>query len=99
MKKLVVAISLLMGMPSLAMAQTICIDRTDMLDRLAAEFEEHLAEVKMIKDQGLVEILKSSTKGTWTVILTKPSGTSCVIATGEGLPATGTDDQAADTGI
>lgn len=99
MKKFVVAISLLMGIPSLALAQTICIDRTDMLDRLAAEFEEHLAEVKMIKDQGLLEILKSPTKGTWTVILTKPGGTSCVIATGEGLPATGTDGSNEDQDI
>ncbi len=99
MKKFVVAISLLMGMPSVASAQTICIDRTDMLDRLAAEFEEHLAEVKMIEDQGLLEILKSSTKGTWTVILTKPSGTSCVIATGEGLPATGTDGSSGEQDI
>ncbi|MEE8515194.1 MAG: hypothetical protein V3T02_01010 [Alphaproteobacteria bacterium] len=96
MKKFVVAISLLLAMPSLAVAQTICINRTDMLDRLAAEFEEHLAEVRMIEDQGLLEILKSSTKGTWTVILTNSSGTSCVIATGEGLPATGTDGSIED---
>ncbi len=99
MKKFIVAISLLMGMPSLAVSQTICIDRTDMLDRLAAEFEEHLAEVKMIEDQGLLEFLKSPTKGTWTMILTKPSGTSCVIATGEGLTATGTDGSDSKTDI
>lgn len=99
MRKFVIALSLLIGTPSLALAQIICIDRTDMLDRLAAEFEEHLAEVKMIKDQGLLEVLKSSTKGTWTVILTKPSGTSCVIATGEGLTATGTDSLGEDADI
>ncbi len=99
MKKLVVAISFLMAMPTLAMAQTIWFDRTDMLDRLAAEFEEHLAEVKLIKDQGLLEFLKSPTKGTWTVILTKPSGTSCVIATGEGLTASGADGMDSDADI
>lgn len=99
MKKFVVVISFLMAMPSLAVAQTICIDRTDMLDRLAAEFEEHLAEVKMIEDHGLLEFLKSPTKGTWTMILTKPSGTSCVIATGEGLTATGIDGSSEDLDI
>ncbi len=70
-----------------AFGQTICVNRTDMLDRLAAEFEEHLAEVRQY-DEGLAEILKSSTKGTWTMILTQPYGMSCVIATGGGLPAT-----------
>ncbi len=68
-----------------AYAQTICIDRIDLLDRLAAEFEEYLVEVRMIEDQGLLEFTRSPTKGTWTVILTKPSGTSCLIASGEGL--------------
>lgn len=90
---------LLVLVPIAVMSQTICIDRTDMLDRLAAEFEEHLAEVKMIEDQGLLEFLKSPTKGTWTMILTKPSGTSCVIATGEGLTATGTDGSSEDLDI
>ncbi len=73
-----------------AQAQTICIDRTDMLDRLADEFDEHLSEVRD-DDDGLMEILTSPTKGTWTMILTQPNGFSCIIATGEGLmivPAT-----------
>ena len=91
MKKLVLAILLFAGPPSIAAAQTFCVDRTDMLERLAAEYGEQLAEVKMIKDYGLVELLRSPSKGTWTIILTKPTGISCVLATGEGLEARGTE--------
>ncbi len=83
MKKLALAILLFAGPPSIAAAQTVCVDRAAMLDRLAAEYGEQLTEVKMIENFGLVEVLKSPSKGTWTIILTKPSGISCVLAAGE----------------
>ncbi len=85
MKKLVLAILLFAGSPSIAAAQTVCVDRAAMLDHLAAEYGEQLTAVKMIENFGLVEVLKSLSKGTWTIILTKPSGISCVLAAGEGL--------------
>ncbi len=85
MKKLVLAILLFAGSPSIAAAQTVCVDRAAMLDGLAAEYGEQLTEVKMIENFGLVEVLKSPSKGSWTIILTKPSGISCMLAAGEGL--------------
>ncbi len=85
MKKLALVILLFAGSPSIAAAQTVCVDRAAMLDRLAAEYGEQLTEVKMIENFGLVEVLKSPSKGTWTIILTKPSGISCVLAAGQGL--------------
>lgn len=85
MKKLVLAILLFVGPPSIAAAQMFCVARTDMLEHLAAEYGEQLAEVKMIENYGLVELLRSPSNGTWTIILTRPGGISCVLATGEGL--------------
>ncbi len=85
MKKLVLAILLFAGSPSIAAAQAVCVDRAAMLDRLAAEYGEQLTEVKMIENFGLVEVLRSPSKGTWTIILTKPSGISCVLAVSEDL--------------
>ena len=64
-------------------SQTICIDRIEMLDRLANDYDEHLTEVRL-SDEGLMEFIVSD-GGTYTLILTQPWGTSCVIATGEGL--------------
>ncbi len=85
MKKLALVILLFAGSPSIAAAQTVCVDRAAMLDRLAAEYGEQLTEVKMIENFGLVEVLRSPSKGSWTIILTKPSGISCVLAAGQGL--------------
>lgn len=62
-----------------------CLDRSVMIDTLITDFGEQLAEVREIKDQGLLEIHVSARNGTWTVLLTNFDGVSCVIAVGEGL--------------
>ncbi len=56
MKKLVLAILLFAGSPSIAAAQSVCVDRAAMLDGLATEFGEQLTEVKLIENFGLVEV-------------------------------------------
>ncbi len=89
MKKLLLALALFAGSSSIVAAQMLCVERVDMLNRLASEYGEELIEVKMIEEHGLLEVLKSRTRGTWTLLLTKPGGISCVLATGRGL---GTDE-------
>ena len=85
MKKLLLALVLFAGSSSIVSAQMLCVDRVDMLNRLASEYGEELIEVKMMEEHGLLEVLKSRSKGTWTLLLTKPGGISCVLATGKGL--------------
>ncbi len=96
MKKLLLALALFAGSSSFVAAQMLCVDRVDMLNRLASEYGEELIEVKMIEDHGLLEVLKSPTKGTWTLLLTKPGGISCVLATGKGLDTDEEDSRAAE---
>ena len=85
MKKLLLSLALFVGSSSIVAAQMLCVDRVDMLNRLASEYGEELIEVKMMEEHGLLEVLKSPTRGTWTLLLTKPGGISCVLATGKGL--------------
>ena len=85
MKKLLLSLALFVGSSSIVAAQMLCVDRVDMLNRLASEYGEELIEVKMMEEHGLLEVLKSRSKGTWTLLLTKPGGISCVLATGKGL--------------
>jgi hypothetical protein len=85
MKKLLLTLVLFAGSSSIVAAQMLCVERVDMLDRLASEYGEELIEVKMMEEYGLLEVLKSPTRGTWTLLLTKPGGISCVLATGKGL--------------
>lgn len=68
-----------------AFGQTFCAYREDILNRLATEWDEELVEVEDFGLYGLMEVLRSPANGTWTVIITKPNGTSCVLATGRGL--------------
>ena len=76
---------LLLLLSSVALGQMFCVDREEILDRLAFEYDEQLVEVRVIEDEGLLELLASPARGTWTVIVTRPSGTSCVLAAGKGL--------------
>ncbi len=94
MKQLLLALALFAGSSSIVAAQMFCVERVDMLNRLASEYGEELIEVKMMEEHGLLEVLKSPTRGTWTLLLTKPGGISCVLATGKGL---GTDEEDPET--
>ncbi len=62
-----------------------CLDRSVMVDTLITEYGEQLAEVREIKDTGLLEFHVSSDVGSWTAVLTSSEGISCVLATGQGL--------------
>lgn len=35
------------------------------------------------KSQGIVEIYSSETTGSWTILMTRPDGVSCLIAAGQ----------------
>ncbi len=96
MKKLWLTLALFAGSSSIVPAQMFCVERRDMLDRLASEYGEELIEVKVMEEHGLLEMLKSPTKGTWTLLLTKPGGISCVLATGNGLDTDEEDPEKAE---
>lgn len=63
---------------------TQCLARSKMVEALVDEYGEQLAEVHEIRGKGLLEFHVSPDDGTWTALITK-KGTSCVVATGEGL--------------
>ena len=96
MKKLLLTLALFAGSSSIVAAQMLCVERVDMLNRLASEYGEELIEVKMMEEYGLLEVLKSPTRGTWTLLLTKPGGISCVLATGKGLDTDEEDPEKAE---
>ncbi len=96
MKKVSLALALFAGSSSIVAAQMLCDERVDMLNSLASEYGEELIEVKMMEEHGLLEVLKSRSKGTWTLLLTKPGGISCVLATGRGLDTDEEDPEKAE---
>ena len=71
-------------MASAAAAQPQCNDRDRVLDLLAKKYQEAPVAAGVTNTGGLVEVLSASKGDTWTIIVTTPEGTSCLIAAGEG---------------
>ena len=68
--------------PFVATAQTACDDRKAIVDKLAKTFSEAPVSMGLATNGSVIEVFASPT-GTFTIILTMPSGLSCVMAAGE----------------
>lgn len=67
-----------------AKAQSACSPRSDVVGHLAKKYGEIPVALGVTNKGGLVEVLTTGDGGTWTIILSKPNGTSCLVAAGEG---------------
>ena len=68
----------------LAVARTaVCADRVEVLRKLQSEFSERPVGRGLTVDGALLEVIRSSETGSWTIILTAPGGTTCLLAAGE----------------
>ena len=72
---------------SSAVAQTQCNERAEVLKLLAQKYEEAPIAAGVTSSGGLVEVLTNGKGETWTIIVTSPQGTSCLVAAGEGWQA------------
>lgn len=60
-----------------------CARRGEVVAKLAQKFGETLRSVGLQRADGLVEIYASEKTGTWTILVTRPDGMSCLLAAGE----------------
>ena len=65
------------------MAQSSCGPRDAMLELLHTNYNETAVAIGLASSGGVIEVLASADGRTWTIVLTTPDGTSCVVATGE----------------
>jgi hypothetical protein len=65
-----------------ALAQTLCGDRSEFLKQLDRSYGEHTEALGIAANGAVLEVLTSE-KGSWTILVTSPKGTTCVVATGE----------------
>lgn len=81
-----VALSALALVPVSAEAQqqrnAVCKDRGELIRVLAKKFNETQRSFGLQNDRRVLE-LYASPDGSWTALLTLPSGRSCVVAAGE----------------
>ena len=64
-----------------------CDKRAKVLDLLSQKYKESPVAIGVTTNGGLVEVLSAHEGGTWSIIITAPSGVSCLVAAGEGWRA------------
>lgn len=94
MKALITAIAVCIAAP--VVAQT-CGDRADVVAYLAEEWQESRQSIGLASDGMVVEVFASES-GSWTILVIRPDGMTCLAASGEyyeqvseGLPPQGDD--------
>ena len=63
-------------------AQTVCGERTRFLEQLGKRFKEAPAALGVVDNGSVLELLTSRV-GSWTILVTAPDGTTCMVASGE----------------
>ena len=75
-----------------AAAQSACNPRNDVVGHLAKKYGEAPVAIGVTSKGGLVEVLTTGDGNTWTIIVSQPNGTSCMVAAGEGWRTKDYDD-------
>ncbi len=79
--------SLALFVSSQASAQLACGDRAEVLQHLSEKYQEAPVALGLSSSGGVLEVLSSSVSGSWTILITMPNGTSCMVAAGENWQA------------
>lgn len=68
-------------------AQSVCAERDVLLSSLQREYSENPTAIGLASNGSVIELLTTPDGQTWTILMTRPDGTSCVIAAGEAWEA------------
>ncbi len=74
----------------------LCDQRASIIGHMAEEYREAPVAIGVTSTGSIVEVLTTGDGGTWTIIVSNPNGTSCLIAAGEGWRALRFNITAAD---
>jgi hypothetical protein len=66
-----------------AQPELVCGQRSDLLAALADQYHEEPVGIGLASNGGLIELLTDEAGKTWTLIITAPNGSSCVLAEGQ----------------
>ena len=84
MLRLALAILFLAGLyQPVSAQQPACTKRADVVNHLAKKYSEAPVAIGLANNGGVIEVLSSKDGNSWTIIITMPNGTACMIAAGE----------------
>ncbi len=88
----------LVSLPGLATASSsasqggsgtpICGSRTELVGKLKNQYSERPVAGGLATNGGILEVLASPNGNSWTIVLTMPDGTSCLVAAGKNWQTT-----------
>jgi hypothetical protein len=64
-------------------AQATCADRTQVVSRLEERYGETLQSMGLHQNNSVLEVFASEETGTWTILVTRADGVTCLIAAGQ----------------
>jgi hypothetical protein len=76
------AAMLVLGNPAFAQGAN-CGDHARIVDQLQTRFGESRRNLGLNQNNSIVEVFASDETGTWTILVTQPSGVACLVAAGE----------------
>lgn len=79
---LILPIPVLLGSATGAAAQMLCGQRADIIESIAEKYKELPAAYGLSGDKLMFELFTSE-GGTWTMLMTRPGGVSCIMAVGQ----------------
>ncbi len=83
----VAAVAVTVGSAGEAAAQRLCMPRDEIVEMLDARYSEAPIALGLASGGRLVEVFSTADGATWTLLLTAPDGTSCMMAEGQGWSA------------
>jgi hypothetical protein len=86
LKASLIATTVLLATTAAAAAQSLCGTRDTVLKQLANDYQEAPVGIGLASNGAVVELL-TSTKGSWTLLVTAPNGPTCLMGTGESWQA------------
>ena len=91
MRRILICLTLLAAiLPGMTQAQTACAQRDTVVEKLQGNYGEVFAGGGLQNSSSVFEIWFSEEKGTWTILMTRSNGMSCIMASGtnwrEALP-------------
>lgn len=70
--------------PPLALAQSNnCAPRDTVVEQLSSKYGEVRKSVGLASSNSMIEVFASEATGSWTITVTLPNGTTCLMASGQ----------------
>jgi len=74
----------------------LCDQRASIIGHMAEKYREAPVAIGVTSTGSIVEVLTTGDGTTWTIIVSNPNGTSCLVAAGEGWRALRFNNAATD---